>query len=218
VIAPLHLGLVLGLTLSYADEPAPTTEATASASSQTAAAPSEPERVLDPKYRHLRGNQVAFDGFGGVFMGRAIGQSFLAGGRVTYYPIRHIGIGAAYGYSISLGGVETAERQSVHLVHGQLELPLVAGLRVGKHKVLELDLFGEAGAGALYIARTWEPMGVIGGGVRIYPRVPWLGIRIDAVTFLHETRRERGEKFDTDVAFTLGLVFLLPPRMQRPPR
>lgn len=188
-----HVGLVLAMA-APAGEAAPGGDA------------------LEPEGRRLRGNQVALDVSGGSLVGRAPGQSFIAGGRVTYFPIRQLGIGAAYGYSRGIGGLDSVRDRSVHFLHGQLELPLISALRVGRRKVLEMDVFGEVGAGAVHIARAWQPMGAIGGGVRLYTRVRWLAVRIDAITFLHETRREPGVAFDNDVAFTLGLSFLLPRR------
>jgi hypothetical protein len=180
--------------------------------SAPSAPPSVQEEILQPEHRKLRGNQVGLDVAGGSLIGCSVGQTFIVGGRVTYYPIRHLGIGGVYGYSRGIGGSDAVRRRSVHYAHGQLELPLISALRVGRHKVLEMDLFGVGGAGAIYIARGWNAMGVIGGGVRIYPPVRWLAIRIDALTFLHHTGREPDRTFDTDVAFTLGLSFLLPSR------
>lgn len=177
------------------------------------AAASEGDPALDPARRRLAGNQVAFDLAGGSVTGRAIGQSFIVAGQVTYYPLARIGLGAAYGFSRGIGGLDTVQHRFVHLVHARLELPLVAGLRMGRGKALEMDLFGEVGAGALYIANEWRTLGVIGGGVRIYPRVPWIAIRVDALTYLHNTARSSGSAaFDTDIAFTAGLAFLVPRR------
>lgn len=179
------------------------------AAAPTTAAPD----VLDPATRRLRGNQVAIDLGGGSMNGRGVGQSFVATGRLTYYPIRQLGIGAVYSFSQGIGGVATAAGDWVHAVHGQLELPLISALRVGRHRVLPMDLFGEAGAGAVHLAERWEPLGVIGGGVRLYTRVRWLAVRIDALTYLHDTRREVGRALlDTEVAFTLSLTVLLPRR------
>jgi len=192
--------LVLGLA---APQPEPTA---------TGAAPSRAEEVLDPARRPLRGNQVSLDVMGGSMHGRALGQTFLVGGRVTYYPIRQLGLAAVYGYSRGSGGLDTVDGTNVHFVHGHLELPLISALRMGKHRIAVMDLFGEVGAGGIHIAEHWQAMGVIGGGVRIYPGLNWFAIRIDAITFLHDTRRETGKKFDTDVAFTLGLSFLVPRR------
>lgn len=178
-----------------------------------AVAPAEGSDVLEPSVRRLRGNQVAIDLGGGSMNGRGIGQSFVTTGRLTYYPIRHIGIGAVYSFSQGNGGVSTADGDWVHAVHGQLELPLISALRVGRHKVLPMDLFGEAGAGAIHLAGRWEALGVIGGGVRLYTRIRWLAVRVDALTYLHDTRREVGRALlDTEVAFTLSLTILLPRR------
>lgn len=172
--------------------------------------------VLAPSSRRLRGHQIAIDLGGGSMNGRGIGQSFVATGRLTYYPIRQLGIAAVYSFSRGIGGVSTADGDWVHAVHGQLELPLISALRVGRHKVLPMDLFGEAGAGAIHLAERWQPLGVIGGGVRLYTRVPWLAVRIDALTYLHDTRREVGAPLlDTEVAFTLGLTVLVPRRSAR---
>jgi hypothetical protein len=181
-----------------------------------AAAPSQPA-VFDPARRRLRGNQVALDVEGGSITGRAIGQSFIVASQVTYYPLARLGIGAAYGFSRGIGGLDTVRGRFVHLVHGRFELPMVAGLRMGKGDALEMDLFGELGAGAIHIAGDWRVLGVIGGGVRIYPRIPWLSIRVDALTYLHNTaRRDAAAAFDTDIAFTVGVAFLLPQRRAAP--
>jgi hypothetical protein len=182
-----------------------------------AAEPPTPEQVLDPATRKLNGNQLVVDGFGGVYLGGSVGHSFLAGGRATYFPIRHIGIGAAYGYShvFNGDGLDTIRDPSVHIVNGQLETPLVAALRLGRRHLLELDLYGLFGAGAMRIADRWQPLGLVGGGVRIHPRIRWLAVRVDVLTFLHHTQRDDGKVFDSDVAFTLGLSFILPPGPKR---
>lgn len=176
-----------------------------------AAPPEDP--VFDPEQRRLRGGQVAFDVGGGSVTGRAIGQSFIIAGRVTYYPLAKLGIVAGYGFSRGIGGLERVRGRFVQLLRGGFELPLMAGLRLGKRDALAMDLFGELGAGAAHIAGDWRTLGVIGGGVRIYPRAPWISIRVDALTYLHNTARQGADAaFDTDVAFTLGMVFLLPQR------
>jgi hypothetical protein len=181
-----------------------------------AAPPPADSDVLEPSTRRLRGNQVGIDVAGGSINGRGIGQSFVTTGRLTYYPIRQLGIAAVYSFSRGDGGVSTADGNWVHAVHGQLEVPLISALRVGRHKVVPMDLFGEAGAGAMHIAGRWEALGVIGGGVRLYTRVRWLAVRIDALTYLHDTRREVGRALlDTEVAFTLGLTILVPRRPKR---
>ena len=94
--------------------------------------------VLAPQNRRMRGNQVALDVSGGSVTGRAIGLSFIVGGRATYFPIRQLGIGAAYGFSRGIGGIDTVRGRSIHLVNGQLEIPMFSALRVGRRKVAGL--------------------------------------------------------------------------------
>ena len=116
------------------------------------AAPTQPA-VFDPARRRLRGNQVALDVEGGSITGRAIGQSFIVAGRVTYYPLARLGLGAAYGFSRGIGGLDTVRGRFVHLLHGRFELPLVAGLRMGKGDALRC-LAEEVGA--LNADTTWS--------------------------------------------------------------
>ena len=212
---------MLGVREGFGGEPTPGTKAASAMLGLlpfafvlgSSAPPTEDSNVLEPSTRALRGNQLAIDLGGGSMNGRGIGQSFVASGRLTYYPIRQLGIGAVYSFSRGLGGVSTADGDWVHAVHGQLELPLISALRVGRHKVLPMDLFGQAGAGAIHLADRWQALGVIGGGVRIYTRIRWLAVRVDALTYLHDTRREVGRPLlDTEVAFTLSATILLPRR------
>jgi hypothetical protein len=88
---------------------------------------------------------------------------------------------------------------------------LISALRLHDGSTLEMDLFGEAGGGTMRIADRWEPLGLVGGGVRVYPGLSWLAIRIDALTLLHPTERDTGSAFDTDVSFTLGVELIVPP-------
>jgi hypothetical protein len=176
--------------------------------------PPEADSVLDASRRNLRGNQVSIDGFGGSLIGGSIGHSYVAGARVTYFPIRQLGIGAAYGnsYVFSDRGLLPLDNRTVHYIHGRLELPIASALRLGRRHTVQMDLFGEGGAGAVYLGERWEPLGAVGGGVRIYPRIAWLAITVNVLTYLHYTKQELRKVFDGDVAFTLGLALVLPRR------
>ena len=170
--------------------------------------------ILDAEQRYPKALQFSVDGFGGSYLGASVGSSGLVGSRLLFYITRMFGIGAMYGYAALASGHDmgTVSNEAIHIVNGHVELSVDAAVRLTDSVVLEVDLYGIFGGGAMLIADNWEGNGLIGGGVRVFTGLPWLAVRIDVLNFLHRSQREDGNRFDTDVAFTLGLSFLLPPR------
>jgi hypothetical protein len=173
-----------------------------------------PCHLLDPDQRHPKAGQLSVGGFGGSFLGASVGSSYAVGARAIYFVTRLLGLGVGYTSSRLANGHDlgTVDSRAIHLVNGQLELSVDTTIRITAKTVLEIDLFGTFGGGAVSLAGKWDGMGVLGGGVRAFTGLPWLAVRIDVVNFLHRTRRIDGTRFESNVAVTLGLSFLLPPR------
>lgn len=77
--------------------------------------------------------------------------------------------------------------------------------------LIELDLYLTLGVGAVRLDGEWDALGVIGGGLKAYPGISWLAIRIDLNNYLHRVRKLAGDSVDMDPSFSLGVSFLLPP-------
>lgn len=160
-----------------------------------------------------KANKLSLQAYGGSYLGASVGSSYLVGSRILFFVSRMVGLGVAYGRSELADGHDLGDVRSsaIDVLNGQLELSVDAAVRFTRHSVLQIDLYGIFGAGAMRLADTWEATGVIGGGVRAYTGLSWLAIRIDVINYLHRTRRPQGGRFDSDVAFTLGPSLLLPP-------
>ncbi len=169
--------------------------------------------VFAPDSRHDKRYRIAPQVFGGSLLGSSIGNTFLAGGRLLFFFNRTLGLGASYGFS-RLGGTHdfgpSPKSDWIHLTYGHLELSTDGALRFGSSRPAEMDLYATLGGGAISLADRWHPLGILGGGVRFFPG-DWLAISVDVASYLHPTNVPSGSRFDSDIAFTLGLSALLPP-------
>lgn len=170
--------------------------------------------ILEADQRYRRQHQLAVQAYGGSYLGPSAGSSFITGARLLYWVTRMIGVGAGYSYAQLAGSHDLGPVSSrqLHIINGQLELSMDASLRLSSSTVLEADLFGTFGGGAIWIADGWRPTGLIGGGLRVYPGPDWLAIRVEVLNWLHMTPLPGGDSFEADLAFTLTLSFLVPPR------
>lgn len=198
--------LLLALTPRSALGSPPATETTPAAATHC--------HLLDPEQRYPKRGQIALDAFGGSFLGASVGSSYAAGGRVMVFITRLLGLGLSYTSSRLAAGHDLGQVQdrAIHLLNGQLELGVDTTVRISAKTVLEIDLFGTFGGGAVRLADEWKGMGVIGGGVRVYTGLSWLAVRIDVTNFLQGVPRADGRRFESNAAFTLGLSLHLPPR------
>jgi hypothetical protein len=170
--------------------------------------------ILDPHYRHHKKGQFELFPYIGSYLGASFGQTWIAGGRLGYHFNNTFSLNGGYAFSKlylnkASGYGATLTSDNVHYVDGQLMISTDAAIRTGK-SVLELDLFTSLGVGAVKANNMWEPMGIIGGGVKIYTGLPWLAGRIDVNAYLHPTKHETAEPIDVDVGFLGGLSFLFP--------
>lgn len=170
--------------------------------------------ILDSHYRHKKKNQIEFNINGGALVGNSLGQTWIAGAKLTYWINNTIGIGANYAYSRLLtnsnspfGSILT--NNNMHVMNPQIVISQDAALRVGK-SVMEMDFYMTLGAGMMRLNNRWEPMGEIGGGMKLYTGLPWLAWRIDIDNFIHNTSQPGKDSLDFDVTFTGGVSFLFP--------
>ena len=203
--------------------PAPLFAANADESRDVVLDTSEPETnihaippILDRDYRHRKKNQFELYLNGGAYLGNSIGQTWVAGTKMTYWLNNTIGLGVNYSFSKLLtnrnspfGSVITDP--NMHAMSGQVVLSQAAALRTGK-RVLEMDFFAMIGMGAMRLNNQWEPMGEIGGGVKFYTGLPWLAFRIDVDNYVHNTPQPGKDSIDFDVMLMGGVSFLFPSR------
>jgi len=168
--------------------------------------------LLDAAMRHRKGAQLDMQMFGGRLTGSSIGDAYLLGGRLQFWMLRILAIGATAGYGQLGDDHDFGEDRQTAIVPvlGHLELSNDAALRLGS-TWLEVDLFARLGAGAWMLLDRWGPAGVVGGGIRMYFGLSWLALRIDVANHIHESRRPQGAQVDFDTLFSWGLVFFLPP-------
>lgn len=170
--------------------------------------------ILDPHYRHKKKNQVELNINGGAFVGNTLGQTWIAGAKLTYWINNTIGIGANYAYSRLLTNRaspfgSTLTDNNLHVMNPQVVLSQDAAIRVGK-STMELDFYMALGAGMMRLNGRWEPVGEIGGGAKFYTGLPWLAFRVDIDNFIHKTPQPGKDPLDFDVTFTGGVSFLFP--------
>lgn len=170
--------------------------------------------ILDPGYRHRKNNQFEFYPYIGAYVGATVDQTFAVGARLLYHFNNTWAIGANYSYSKLLTDRSSTFGQSItdtnmHIANAEVVISNDAALRVGK-KVVELDFFMTLGAGSIKLNETWEPAGLIGGGVKVYPGKSWVVFRVDVNNYLHMTAKPGHDPFDFDVEFIGGVSFLFP--------
>lgn len=170
--------------------------------------------ILDPEFRHRKQHQFEFSVYGGSYLGDTLGQTWIVGPKAYYHFNNTVAVGAAYGFSRLLtddtsGFGSSLNNHNMHLVDAEASLSNDAAFRVGK-KLVEMDFYLTLGAGSLIIDSKWEPVGLIGGGIKIYPGIPWLAFRIDVNNLLHYVNWPNDSQFDCDVLFLGGISFLFP--------
>ncbi|MBI2342942.1 MAG: hypothetical protein HYV02_01185 [Deltaproteobacteria bacterium] len=170
--------------------------------------------ALDPAMRHRACHQWELNPYGGSYLGRHLGQTWTAGARGRYHVNETWALGAHYGYVRNRADASGAYGQSlttrdIHMVSGEVLISNDAALRLGR-RMVEMDFYLTVGAGSMQLNAVWEPMGVLGGGVKLYPRASWYAVVIDVNNYAHMTPRPQGARFDVDTTFTGGFSFLWP--------
>lgn len=168
--------------------------------------------ILDSAYRHRHRLQLELVPSGGTYLGRSMGSTFLAGGRLWLHLDPSWAVGVQYGYSRVGGGMPLQGAVSdpgVHMIDAEAALSNPVAMRLGR-VLVEMDLYLTAGVGAIRLGRTWDAYGLVGGGVRFYTGLSWLAIRIDVDSHIHRTRLPGTSRIDVDLSLALGVSFLFP--------
>jgi len=175
--------------------------------------PSKIPTILDPEHRHQKTGQVELTLFGGTYLGASIKKSWISGAKGYYHINSMFAVGASYGYQwtaidrLHASSPELEDRHT-HFISGELAISNDVAMRLGS-VLIELDLYLTLGAGAIQLDGDWDALGVVGGGLKAYPGISWLAIRIDVNNYLHRVRKPAGDTVDMDPSFSLGVSFLL---------
>jgi hypothetical protein len=172
--------------------------------------------ALDPEYRHRKPLQLELDASIGTYLGAHLKKSWITGVRSLFHINNLLAVGASFGYARHAVNVldppdSLLRERNAYYLSGEVAASTDVALRMGRTVIL-MDLYTWLAAGARQLNGSWGALGVIGGGVRFYTGLPWLGIRIDVTNYLHSVPLSQGSSFDVDVSFSLGVCFFLPAR------
>lgn len=150
--------------------------------------------------------------YGGSYLGRHLGQTWTGGVKTRHHFNRLLSLGLRYGTgsleadsSSAFGGA--VSENFFHLGGAEVTLSNEALLHWGPDWV-PMDFYLTLGSGAMKLNSSWEPYGLIGGGVKFYTGLPWLGVTVDVDNYAHMTPILTGDTFDMDTLFTVGLALL----------
>ncbi len=171
---------------------------------------------VDKEYRHQRRWQSEINIYGGDFLGDEWHNSWDAGAKYYMHINNTFAVGASYLYTPIYADSDSTFARSLttkntHIINAELTISNDAAFRAGS-SVIECDFFLTLGAGTFWINGFYEPMGMIGGGVRVYTPVPWFALRADVNNYIHPTPIPVGDTINADIAFNLGVSFMIPPR------
>jgi hypothetical protein len=167
--------------------------------------------VLDPELRHRKKHQIELALFGGTYTGPSLRKSWITGARSYFHLSNMFAVGGSYGFSRHAvnhyaGPSSQLEQRNTHYLSAEGAMSTDVAMRVGR-SLLELDLYMTLGVGARQLDGDWGPLGVIGGGVKLYTGLSWLAVRIDVNNYLHRV----GGAVDMDISFAANVAFLFPP-------
>ena len=175
-------------------------------------AETEIPNVLNPDFRINSTPHFELIPYGGSYLGSSVGQTFITGAKAYYHLDSTWAFGTNFGYAYlmtdgrnNFGGI----LQDDNLYLGDIEATISndVAMRVGR-SLVEIDFYLTLGAGMMRINNYNEPMGVIGGGAKLYTGLDWLAFTVDVMNYAHYTDQPGKDTFDFDVTFTGGLCFM----------
>lgn len=172
--------------------------------------------AVDAENRFSKRHQSEINVFGGDFLGDEWHNSWDVGAQYFFHINNTFAVGASYMYSpIYTDDSSTFGRslktKTTHTIDGSVMISNDAAFRAGK-SVIMCDFYLTIGSGTMWINEHYEPMGMIGGGLKIYTGWPWFAIRVDVNNYIHPTPNPMGDTINSDIAFNAGVSFLFPAR------
>ncbi|MFH1874927.1 MAG: hypothetical protein ABH859_07070 [Pseudomonadota bacterium] len=173
-------------------------------------------KSVDHGYRLSKKLQSEFGIFGGDFLGDETHNSWMAGGRYFLHLNNTFAVGATYTYTPIITDMSSTFGTSLrtkkqHIIDAEVMISNDAAFRAGD-AIIECDLYFALGVGVFRINQRNMPMGMIGGGMKIYTGWPWLAFRVDVNSYLHPTPNPTGDTFNADIGMMGGVSFLFPKR------
>jgi hypothetical protein len=172
--------------------------------------------ALDRRYRFSKHLQSEINIFGGDYLGDETHNSWDAGAKYFLHLNNMFAVGASYTYTpiytdsdSTFGRTLKSRRQ--HIIDAEMMIANDAAIRAGG-SIIECDMFMTFGVGTMWINEHFEPVGVIGGGIKVYTPLPWIAVRFDVNTYLHPMPNPLGDTFNADMQVSGGVSFLFPTR------
>lgn len=173
-------------------------------------------KAVDAENRFSKRFQSEINIFGGDFLGDEWHNSWDAGAKYFFHINNLLAVGASYTYtpiftdeSSAFG--KTLKTKNTHIIDGEIMLSNDAAFRAGK-SVVKCDFYLTIGGGTFLINEHYEPVGIIGGGLKVYTGWPWLAIRVDVNNYIHPTPNPNGDTINSDMGFNAGVSLLFPAR------
>jgi hypothetical protein len=157
--------------------------------------------------------------YSGFYFGKTLDNSFVVGTEYLF-RITHVwALGPSFTYtkaetanSVQLSQPGFFKSDHIYTTDLAVMIAMPAAFAAGD-SVVQANLYSILGVGAIGINDAWHPHGFIGGGMKIFPGLDWMAIRVDIRTGLHPINTPSGEKFDQNLSLMVGLSFLIPPQV-----
>ncbi|MDO8527012.1 MAG: hypothetical protein Q7T03_04910 [Deltaproteobacteria bacterium] len=172
-------------------------------------------KMFNMDLREAGSSHIQLSPYGGVFIGDTISTSYITGLQAAYRWSHHFATAIDFGYSPMQVDAASAYGSTVtdphfYNVSGSLMAILPAAVKVGHHKILEMDLYGQVGGGWLRINKSNLPNGLLGLGALLYLKPPWFALRMEARSYIYKLPIARGG-LSVDGTFLIGPTFLFDP-------
>lgn len=223
----------VGLALLFACPPALAQQAAVSA------APSEPKAVTsdldaekarketeateflsDKRYRKIiKAHSLEIAPFIGPFLGDALPNSIVYGGRTAYHVTERFAVGVDGGFTeagfepFTLGTVISQGDRQAYFIVGNITYHIPNVILPVPEKIIQSDLFVTTGGGIFHSLGNDEPTFNIGGGAKIY-FAKYFILRVDVRNFIVEAHPPISykNKITSNAMIMIGLSFFLPTR------
>lgn len=177
-------------------------------------------RVLDPDRRSAHSTHQEVFAYSGFYFGDLLDNSYVAGLDYLVRFDQTWALGPSFTYTrAALANSDRLNQagffDSRHMFTLNLTLMIIlpAAFLTGDSAV-QAELYSIFGLGTIAIDDKWQPHGFIGGGMKIFPGLDWLAIRVDLRTGMHGIDTPSGAVFDQDLSLMLGLALPIPPHIE----